>query len=148
MWNDDFSKTEAIVVSLTGLNLDKASDVMITHPGLRNGRELQGQWIEWGGHSDQAYVVTYLWHELLHQYFDRSNLSHSVIELITDNELNKQITGVGYPPFRGHQQLSVIENCLAEDWNSYLVGYSKNIMDFLQTNKSKECGALFEDLNW
>ena len=92
--------------------------------------------------------MTYLWHELLHQYFDRSNLSHSVIELITDNELYKQITGMQYPPLRGHQQLSVIENCLMDDWNKYLSGNSKNIMDFIQTKKAHECGSLFEDLNW
>lgn len=148
IWNDQFLKTKNIISELTGLELNKESHIIITHPGLKNGKELNGKWIEWGGYDDPNYNITYLWHEILHQYFDKSNLSHSVIELITDNELNKILTGNDYLSIRGHRQLNPIKKCLMDDWKIYLSSTSKNIMDFVQIKKVTECGELFKNLKW
>ena len=147
IWNDHFLKTQTLIVSMTGLELNKKNQVIITHPGLKNGRELKGQWIEWGGYDDPNYVVTYLWHETLHAYFDKSNLSHSIIELISDNELNKTLTKNDYPPLRGHQQLNQIKNCLLDEWRQYLSSTPKNIINFTHSEKVTKCGELFKDLH-
>lgn len=148
IWDDQFLKTKNIISLLTGLELNKESHIIITHPGLKNGRELNGEWIEWGGYDDPNYILTYLWHETLHQYFDKSNLSHSVIELISDNEFNKILTGNNYPPFRGHIELEPIKKCLIDDWKNYLSSPSKHLVNFMQTKNVTECGELFTDLKW
>jgi hypothetical protein len=148
IWIDYFLKTKLIISNITGLELLNGHNVIITHPAIKNGKEVKGQWIEWGGYDEPNYVVTNLWHEILHNYFDKSNLSHSVIELIANHELNKILTQFEYPPLVGHKQLRLIENCLMDDWKNYLLQEDKDIMIFINANSSIKCGNLFTSLDW
>ncbi len=148
IWTDYFFKTKPIISNITGLELLNAHNVIITHPAIKNGKEVKGQWIEWGGYDEPNYVVINLWHEILHNYFDKSNLSHSVIELIANHELSKTLTKTEYPPLVGHKQLRLIENCLMDDWKKYLLQEDKNIRIFLQADPTIKCGNLFTSLDW
>ncbi|MBI4101233.1 hypothetical protein HY441_02055 [Candidatus Microgenomates bacterium] len=139
-WTQNFSKTEEAIKELTGLALDKNFTVYITHPSLRNGRNF-GKigttfLFAWGRVEDWPnYITVYFWHEILHSYFDKSELSHAVIQLLTDNELRVRLNGGKYPPFEGHPNLFPMMEKLLPRWKKYLESKSKNIQKFLELAK-------------
>jgi hypothetical protein len=133
-WESNYSKTEKIIKDITGFDLDKNFDVYITHPNLKNGRyNYKQNIISWGHNEDfPNYTTIYLWHEILHSYFKYSELEHAVIELITDNELRKQLNNIDYPPFEGHSDLNKIKKDLLSSWKKYLKKDNKNIKEFIK----------------
>ncbi|OGY38623.1 MAG: hypothetical protein A2391_03475 [Candidatus Brennerbacteria bacterium RIFOXYB1_FULL_41_13] len=99
---------------------------------MRNGRNLKGNKIVWG-HAEEwpNYTMVYLWHEILHEYMDNTDLNHALIELITDYELRHQLGGPDYPPFTtGHEYLQKIEEALLPSWKKYLASDNKNFAEF------------------
>ncbi|MBI2019365.1 hypothetical protein HYS95_01690 [Candidatus Daviesbacteria bacterium] len=78
--------------------------------------------IAWG-HAPEwnNYATVYLWHEALHSYLDYTDLSHALIQFVTDNELRVRLNkGDTYPPFVGHKDLFPLMNKLLPNWQSYL----------------------------
>jgi hypothetical protein len=64
-----------------------------------------------------------MWHEILHFYWLKpkdENLSHAIIELVTDNELRIRLNGGKYPPFVGHSWLEKIRRKIYPYWKKYL----------------------------
>ena len=50
--------------------------------------------ILWGHKEEyENYTTIYLWHEILHTYFDKTDISHAIIQLITDCELQNRLNG-------------------------------------------------------
>lgn len=147
-WSNTYESNYKIIQELIGHPINFKSEIIITHPGLKNGRNLKNKYIKWGGIENLDESMIYLWHEILHESFSRSNLDHVIIELIADHELRKQVTGQSYPPYVGHKKLEIIINCLSPYWLQYLDSKHRNIEDFKELTKVQECGNLFTDLHW
>jgi len=78
----------------------------------------------------------YLWHEILHSYFDNSDINHAIIELITDEELRCFLNHSSYPPFVGHKHLKILKKKLLSKWKIYTNSNNKDIKHFISTIKS------------
>src|SRR3989344_6381629 len=96
-WDTNLGKSSGFMQEMAALPLDKEYEVFLTHPSLPNGRYLGHRKIAWGGSTDfDNYNTVYLWHEVLH---DDENLgtdgdiSHAIIELLTDNALRVHLNG-------------------------------------------------------
>ena len=128
------------MTELTGIDFKKENKkfiVYITHPSLRHGKSFQDGTIAWGHNEDwQNYAVVYLWHEILHYYFELSDLDHALIELITDNELRVRLNGGKYPPFIGHENLEKLKYKILPYWKKYLKSKNKNIFEFKKLLKN------------
>jgi hypothetical protein len=133
-WQKNYTKTIEIMTELTGIDFKKENKkfiVYITHPSLGHGRSFQDGTITWGHNEDwQNYSVIYLWHEILHSYFELSDLDHALIELLTDNELRIRLNGGKYPPFIGHENLEKLKYKILPYWRKYLKSKNKNIFEF------------------
>lgn len=137
-WHKNYKKAEQTIKDLTGFKLDKEITVYITHPSLKNGWNMGSNEISFGHNEDWSnYATIYLWHEILHSYFESSHFNHAVIELITDNELNNRLNGYKYPPLKGHKKLNDIEKKLLPLWKKYLQGGGNNILEFHKDIKLK-----------
>jgi hypothetical protein len=133
-WQKNYLKTIEIMTELTGINFSKENKkfiVYITHPSLKNGFNCRDGTITWGHNEDwQNYSVIYLWHEILHSYFELTDLNHTLIELLTDNELRIRLNGGKYPPFEGHKGLEKLKYKILPYWKKYLKSKDKNIFEF------------------
>jgi hypothetical protein len=120
-WNDSLEKTEGLIKKLAQLDLNREMQVFVVHHDLSEGMYLGEGEILWG-HQDiwPNYSVIYLWHEVLHEYLGYGDVSHALIQMITDNELRKQLNGDSYPPFEGHPYLFDLMNKILPLWNEYL----------------------------
>ncbi len=141
-WERNYPKSSQTVSELTGLNLNKVVSVYVIHPGLMMGQYLGDDAIAWGHPEDwQNYSTVYLWHEILHSYMDYTDLSHALIQLVTDNELRVQLNeGETYPPFEGHENLFPLMNKLLPHWQAYLAeipeGGKRNLLAFEERLKT------------
>ena len=142
-WLSNYDKTSKVMESLTGLNLSKKIDVLITHPQQRQGKNCDGTILWTARSSFPNYSTIYLWHEIMHSFvkpLDESALServtHSVIQLCTDNELRVRLNGGTYPPFEGHAYCEATESALLKEWHLYLDSNNRNIIKF-QKNAEK-----------
>jgi hypothetical protein len=134
-WNKNLKETSLIIRELTGLDLDKSLTVYITHPAFGRGRHLGGNKIAWGHNEDYPnYSTVYLWHEILHSYLEKNDLTHSIIQLVAENELKVRLNGGKYPPFEGHEKLFPIMKKLLPNWKKFLKSKDKNIIQFIKAN--------------
>jgi hypothetical protein len=130
-WERNLKKTGQIIEDLTKLKLDKNFTVYITHPSQRNGSNWGNNIVSWGVDEKwKNYATVYLWHEILHSYFDKSDVSHAIIELIADEELRKRLNNSNYPPFEGHKNLNELKNNILPYWKKYLKLEIKDITKF------------------
>ncbi len=130
-WRSNTRNAEAIVREITGLNLAKSFTVYITHPSLKNGIYLGDRKIAWGHHEDWPnYTTVYLWHEILHSYFDAKELDHAIIQLIADEELRVRLNGGTYPPFVGHERLHSLMRNILPRWRKYMESEKRDIQSF------------------
>lgn len=121
-WERNYPKTAQAVQEMTGVDLNKQVTVYVTHPSLKNGQYRGNNTIVWG-HTPEwdNYATVYLWHEILHSYFDYTDLSHSLIQLVADNELRTRLNpGETYPPFVGHEDLFPLMDTVLPHWRTYL----------------------------
>ena len=120
-WKNNLNKTSKIINDITGLKLSKKFNVYLTHPSLKNGKYIAKNSIAWGHHENyKNYTTIYLWHEILHSYFDLNDLNHAIIQLVTDNELRLKLNGTKYPPFEGHKDLQNLMSKIVPYWRKYL----------------------------
>jgi len=120
-WIKNYSTSSKTVSGLTSFKLDKSFTVYITHPSLKNGHYLGNNNICWGHNEDWSnYTTIYLWHEILHSYFDNNDFNHALIQFIADNELRIQLNGGKYPPFVGHEDLFPLMKKVLPHWKRYL----------------------------
>ena len=135
-WQKNYLKTTEIMTELTGIDFKKENKkffVYVTHPSLRSGISWPDSVITWGHNEDWPnYTVVYLWHEILHSYFERSDLDHALIELLTDNELRIRLNKGKYPPFEGFKFLEKLKFKILPYWRKYLKLKNKNIFEFKQ----------------
>jgi hypothetical protein len=134
-WQKNLDKTSSIIGELTGLDLNRQFTIIITHPSLRNGYSLgqinNSYTIDWGTSEEWPnYITVYLWHEILHSYFEMNDSTHALIQLITDNELLTRLNGGKYPPFEGHSNLIPRMKSILPKWQEYLLSPNKDILAF------------------
>ncbi len=128
----NYEASNHLIADIIGLSFSKNFTVYITHPSLKNGKSISDGKIEWG-HKEEwpNYTTIYLWHEILHSYLPHDDLSHAIIQLITDNELRILLNGGRYPPFEGHEDLFPIMKKLLPYWKRYIVASGdKDILAF------------------
>jgi hypothetical protein len=146
-WNNNKDKVFKILEEIIGSKLpDETISVFITHPKLHNGMFLKNQnAIGWGHEEDwQNYSTVYLAHEIMHYIMEkklgnngRDNISHSIIELATDNELRIRLNKQGkYFEKKGHEHLIKIEKNILSEWKKYLKKDNKKIEDFYKKAKN------------
>jgi hypothetical protein len=130
-WVGNLENSTKLMGEITGLNFDKKFNVYITHQYLKNGTQLGKQKIGFGHTEDWPnYYIVYLWHEILHSYFGKSDLDHALIELATDNELRVRMNGGQYPPLVGHEELKIIMEKVLPKWREYLRREKKDLVGF------------------
>ncbi|MFH0815204.1 MAG: hypothetical protein V1934_00065 [Methanobacteriota archaeon] len=130
-WHSNAERAESIIHEITGLDLARKFTAYITHPSLKNGMSLGGGKIAWGHSEDWPnYTTVYLWHEILHSYFETKELDHAIIQLIADEELRVRLNGGEYPPFTGHERLHPLMRKILPRWRTYLKSENKNIGSF------------------
>ena len=130
-WNKNNENTNKIIQELTGFKLNKTFTIYITHPSLKNGRYWGNNKISWGHNEDWPnYITIYLWHEILHSYFQNTDLDHALIRFITDEELRIRLNRGKYPPFIGHENLFPLMNKILPFWKEYLKLKKKDIIEF------------------
>lgn len=121
-WERNYAQTAQAVQEMVGVDLNKQVTVNVTHPSLKNGQYLGNNVIAWG-HTPEwdNYATVYLWHEVLHSYLGYTDLSHALIQLVTDNELRVRLNeGESYPPFVGHKDLFPLMDKILPYWRTYL----------------------------
>ena len=146
-WRRNEKKILSFVESITGIKLPKKTiDIYLTHPKLNNGMTLDDSTIVWSHSEDwKNYATVYLCHELMHIFtnHDPSEITHAVIELMTDNELRIHLNGKGIY-FKesgkevGHRSLRKLEKKILPRWKIYLKKKDKNIFKFLEEIKRKK----------
>lgn len=137
-WNKNYSLSLKVVKELTGFGLNKRFTVYIAHPSLRNGCYLGKNKIAWGHHEDWSnYATVYIWHEIMHSYFEKTKLDHALIELLCDEELRIRLNGGKYPPFVGHKDLEIIKRKILTHWRKYIKAKIHSINDFKMEVKKK-----------
>ena len=143
-WEKNRSKTISILEKILKVKLPKIIyTIYITHPKFHKGKYLGDYKISYT-HDEEwpNYNIVYLVHEILHGILPSGNLSHAVIELITDNELrlrlspddpkNKQYF-VYSKILIGHKNLHKLETKLLPKWKKYLES-NDSIYEFLDKN--------------
>lgn len=135
-WDDNFKKSYKIMSETTGISFNNKLVVYITHPTLKNGCYLGNNKIAWG-HTEEwpNYITIYLWHEILHSYFSRTKLDHTIISLLSDELLRTKLNGGKYPPFVTHKELFPLMKKILPKWKRYLKSKDKNIFKFRDSAK-------------
>lgn len=113
-------------------NINICIDSYITHPKAKAGYSDMPNTIRWGhykGLEEPIYNIVYLVHEGLHcllpykegSTFEEKEIHHSIIELISDNELYSKLSDENmYDNYQGHDRLKFYKQEILEDWFNYL----------------------------
>lgn len=117
--------------------------VITSHPCLNEGHADRPNLIYWSHKAEfDNYHTVYLTHEMLHLIFDyfkipTNNLTHALIELISDNELRIRLNKKGEYFYEGsvpthHPELLSLEKKILPYWKNYLEDKTafKNIISF------------------
>ena len=142
-WDKNQKEVLNFISKISGIKIsNKKVTVFITHPKLHNGRALTGKNIILWGHPEdwENYNTVYLCHELMHllTWNCQKNpfLMHTIVELLTDNELRIKLNGSG-KYFKengfeiGHHELRKLSKKLLPYWKKYLKEKThKNIFEF------------------
>lgn len=94
----------------------------IFSPQFREGCNIGNNeflWVHENGLENSNYDLVYLVHESLHSFFDLDDLSHTIIENISDVELSKTLNKTKYG-YQGHKFLRDYHAKMLPYWNLYL----------------------------
>ena len=106
---------------------------IIVPPSLNTGTSIENNQIVWGhvnGVNDNNYDLVYLVHESLHSYFEKNDLTHTIIENIADIERAKFLNKTN--SYEGHPDLKPMHIKILPFWNLYL---NKKQEDIVRENK-------------
>ena len=141
-WERSHEQSEKVIHSITQFDLNRAMDVYIVHPSLKEGMHYGVNSILWGHEEEWPhYICVYLWHEILHEYFEKNDVNHALIQLIADNELRVVLNGGEYPPYEGHPNLFPIMDRVLPIWRAYMGTRAED------RNFGKFCSRIKEKFN-
>lgn len=131
-WKRNYEKSSALMKDITGFDLSLTFHVYILNPANHIGRSIGNGLVAWGAPDEfPQYTTIYIWHEILHYYMKFNKISHSIIELATDNELRVRMNGGMMEPLIGHDYLTDVRKILFDsDWNEYLKNKNTNLIEF------------------
>lgn len=138
-WNENYEKTSFYIENLTNIKFqDKTFKVYITHPNQTTGRYIGNNTICWGSSGPfEFYDLIYLWHEILHSYLPPDDISHCVIQFITDNGLRLLLNNDTKTfPLVGHKYLEPLMNKIYPYWQEYLKQEKHDIFNFIEKLKT------------
>lgn len=134
-WKENFRITSAYIQNI-GINIEDTYTAYLVHPGLKAGNYIGKNKLIWSNQTYWPnYNTVYLWHEILHSYFESNDYTHSIIEFVTDEEMRKILNGQEYPPFVGHSNLTEIKNKDLAVWEEYLDRGKKDIKNLVKQFK-------------
>lgn len=113
-------------------------DILVVSNKMKCGEHLGKGLITWGHSEDwNNYSLVYLAHEYLHDVFASGEISHSLIELATDNELRLRLNKEGEyfyinKKLVGHEYLFETEKKILPYWQEFLKNKDKNAHEFLK----------------
>lgn len=133
--------------------LPKDFEVLVIHPAVGGGSYLGEGKILWGHSEDWSnYSLVYLIHEALHEYFEQSDLTHALIELIADNELRLRLNKKGEyllcgGKSVGHEYLRKLEEKILPSWREYVKQGADlgNIFDLIDKLKNSKVVLMYHD---
>jgi len=139
-WSSNYLRSVRMMENITRLEWDdnKEFEVYLIHPSSAIARYLGSNRIVVGMDKEKNNDYTIiLWHELMHSKFHlydssfSNDISHSIIILVTENELRSRLNGGNYPPFfDSDQDLSIIMKKILPYWRVYLKSERDNILEF------------------
>jgi hypothetical protein len=137
-WEQNLPRSSAEMCDILGYSICGEWKVFITPPALMAGMNT-GKGIVWTHRTDWPnYSSVYLWHEVLHSEFGRSDTEHAVIELAADHELRVRLNGGAYADWPGHEYLNEERVRLLPHWRQYLSSSPRNIKDFAARHMAVE----------
>ena len=121
-WKENKDKINKFLKDILRCETNLKMTAYICSPNMKIGKNIKNNCFVWGhvyGLTDANYDLVYLVHESLHSHFERDNLTHAVIENITDVELAKYLnnskSGYAY-----HDFTQDIHVRIYPFWNLYL----------------------------
>jgi len=122
LWKLNKQKITKFLTTILRKDIDLDLTANIVAPEICAGMNLRNNQFVWGhkkGETDLNYNLVYMTHESLHSYFDMDDISHAIIENITDIELSKYLnkTEVGYSMHEFTQDAHIQ---IFPYWNLYL----------------------------
>lgn len=131
-WSRNFKTTSDYITSL-GIKLKDEFTVYVNHPIFLEGRYWGDGTIIWSYRDDFSnYNTIYIWHELLHAYFGKSQEEHALIELIADNEMRRILNNTQYPPFIGHKNLEELKYTINPKFQSFLLNKNTSVLSLIK----------------
>lgn len=112
---------------------------IIVSPTLNCGRNIGDNQFIWGhknGLTNENYDLVYLVHESLHSYFKNDNITHAIIENITDFELAKLLNN-SEKGYTGHDYIRNLHIQILPFWNLYMNVEENNDLSCDQNGFSK-----------
>lgn len=138
-WDQNQDFVLKFLKEITGVKIPHLSiPVFIVHPKLRKGKASPYNQIIFGHLENWPnYSTVYVTHELLHLIFyyykiPQNDISHVLVELISDNELRIKLNKKGTyfkekQEYIGHSHLKKIHKKILPFWLKYLQNEQKNI---------------------
>jgi hypothetical protein len=134
-WEQNFKETSDYIKKL-GIGIRGKFNINIVHPGLKAGRFIPPNNVIWSHQTYWTnYNTVYLWHEILHSYFGKSEEEHALIELITDQEMRYRLNKTEYPPMEGHDYIKEIKLNMLPSWKNYLKANNSDINKLVEDLK-------------
>ena len=144
-WNTNKNKINQILFDITGQYYDKQMICYIGHPKIPDGCSFMKNKFKFGGYMKECwknYNIVYFIHETFHTIIDydfmedkkviSKLITHSIIELLTDNELRIRLNNEGdYFDVEGHKYLININKKLYPTWIQFVKSKNKNFFDFI-----------------
>jgi hypothetical protein len=134
-WNSNLEKSVAFVTKYSGFSFNFGVTAYITHPGVGNGamHDRNLKIISFGAVPDfPNYFSVYIWHEIIHTQMPYDDVSHSVNQLLTDNDLRVELGDKSLYPLQGHPALEGTMEKLMPAWQEYKKNPT-NLNDFVRS---------------
>lgn len=121
-WKENKGKINKFLKDILKMEINLKMTAYICSPNMKMGKNIKNNCFVWGhvdGLTDKNYDLVYLVHESLHSYFEWNNLTHAIIENITDVELAKYLNnsknGYAYHDFTHDMHVRIYPF-----WNLYI----------------------------
>lgn len=121
IWKKNSDRINSFLKKIFKKEFTLDSTAIIVPPSLNTGTSIGNNQIVWGhvnGVNDNNYDLVYLVHESLHSYFEKNDLTHTIIENIADIELAKYLNKTG--GYECHEDLKSMHIKILPFWNLYL----------------------------
>ncbi len=134
-WDKNYEKTYEYLLNI-GIKISGEFTIILVHPALPAGHYYGNNRICWSNQTYWPnYNTVYIWHEILHSFFESGKHTHALVELITDDHMRSILNGDKYPPFFGHDFLKDFKENALPIWQKYLYSKDKNIKNLVKEFK-------------